>query len=89
MELLLLVLARGLVIALYIYVRDKYEREPFKAAMASMGFATLETGSKASPLLQGLVYATTAHGLFDFGAIRESGKASGAFWAGQESAPLR
>ena len=31
MELLLLALAPGLVIALYIYVRDKYEREPFKA----------------------------------------------------------
>jgi RsiW-degrading membrane proteinase PrsW (M82 family) len=30
MELLLLALAPGLVIAFYIYVRDKYEREPFK-----------------------------------------------------------
>lgn len=189
MELLLLALAPGLVIAMYVYIRDKYEREPFKAVaitfmlgaigaivaalletafpyhektatllataanatlvvapieeivkflavwllvyrapvfnepfdgvvyciMASMGFATLEnvmyvmdggmgiaierafisvpghaaygaimgyymgrakfdtSGKSRILLLQGLLYATVAHGLFDFGLMSRSG----------------
>lgn len=41
MDLLLLSLAPGLVIALYIYIRDKYEREPFKTVTWTFAFGAL------------------------------------------------
>jgi protease PrsW len=41
MNLLLVALAPGLVIALYIYMRDKYEREPFKLVASTFGLGAL------------------------------------------------
>jgi RsiW-degrading membrane proteinase PrsW (M82 family) len=50
MELLLLALAPGLVIALYVYVRDKYEREPFKAVAVT--FALGAFGAFVAAMLE-------------------------------------
>lgn len=70
MELLLLALAPGLVIAFYIYVRDRYEREPFKAValtfvigiIAAVGAAIVESAfpysEKSATLLATAANAT-------------------------------
>lgn len=50
MELLLLALAPGLTIALYIYLRDRYEREPFKALALTFVLGAL--GAIAAAMLE-------------------------------------
>lgn len=59
MELLLLALAPGLVIALYVYIRDKYEREPF--GLVAWTFALGAFGAIAAALLESMFPYSEKH----------------------------
>lgn len=78
MNLLLLALAPGLVIALYVYMRDKYEREPFK--LVAWTFALGVLAAVAAGILESMfpyqektatLLATAANATLVVGPIEE------------------